>query len=893
MTARRPVMTRLLAALLVLGGIGLFILALCTPRPRLQPLRSAQLAGSRSIVLEEGHAVYGFDADRPPIVVVPPTESRWRARAVGLGASRGLALVAEPADDRVRLRLSGPLPIGRWTLVVEDDTRQATWPARFSAVPAAPEAIVALKAQAEAAPVEGRPAVWRGALAGLAGRERIAARVEEARAWIAAGDLAQAAKAYTAAARDAGAIGWVSEQAGRLRAAAWALYRLRRFEAALDRLEEANRLTADLDDAVGQARVLYLRGCIQNEVGLYRDAMDSLKRSCQAATRFQDGRLEHICQNELATLLSNLGQHEAALELLTQTPTARAERGRRLTTRGWIAARLAGRRPAVADDARRDLEAALRFLENPDVRHSATLNLIDFELAQGRFDAARRWLASLDEDARFGRIDLALARGQIAAQAGVGAEAEGYFQAIRRDPQANEEQRWRADLGLALLAAAEGKLERAAQLTDRALATLRRLSRGAALDAGRASMLDDRRRLARTAIEVRLAQGDAAGALAVLDATRTWVLGDLEARLRIERLDGAARRRWFERQARYQRLREEITTEAARCDALPADERRRCAARLSGHRRQVEAALDAMYAVLDEAAPSALTDRLPTLPDGAALFTSAQIGDRLLGFWLDPAGAVVEPVTRAAPLAPFAARVAQARHLYVVPGAVSINAVLDGATGQATALRERITWSEVPFAGLLAQPYISAGGPPVVIADPTADLQHARAEGKAVHQRIGGRLLVGEAVTREAALTAFGAGAAVVHFAGHGALDAESPWQAHLALADGERLTLADLLVAQPKVGVVLLSGCETGVRSALSDAYRVGLPDAFLLAGARAVIATDRVVPDADARAFIDQFYQSPDWAQRPAAAFARAVRAMRAAGNPIWSAFRFMGRA
>ena len=269
--------------------------------------------------------------------------------------------------------------------------------------------------------------------------------------------------------------------------------------------------------------------------------------------------------------------------------------------------------------------------------------------------------------------------------------------------------------------------------------------------------------------------------------------------------------------------------------------------------------------------------------------TAVVLDGRAVVFWLEGDAVSVTDTTAANPLAPFAARLAGLEHLYVV-GAPGLD--LREATRDAL-IDSKTTWSEVPFAGLLAQPQMDAQGAPVIIADPGADLQHARAEGRAVHARLGGALLLGEAATRAAALSAISAGARVLHFAGHGALDAQSPWRAHLVLANDETLTLADLLVARPILGIVVLSGCETGVRGALSSQHAVGLPDAFLLAGARAVIATDRVVPDAAARAFVDHFYRHPDWATRPAAAFHSAVRALRAAGDPIWTAFRLMGRA
>jgi len=60
--------------------------------------------------------------------------------------------------------------------------------------------------------------------------------------------------------------------------------------------------------------------------------------------------------------------------------------------------------------------------------------------------------------------------------------------------------------------------------------------------------------------------------------------------------------------------------------------------------------------------------------------------------------------------------------------------------------------------------------------------------------------------------------AAVFHFAGHGALRAGDPWSAHLRLARGETLGVEDVLVARPRVGLVVLNGCATATAEPALD---------------------------------------------------------------------------
>jgi hypothetical protein len=275
-----------------------------------------------------------------------------------------------------------------------------------------------------------------------------------------------------------------------------------------------------------------------------------------------------------------------------------------------------------------------------------------------------------------------------------------------------------------------------------------------------------------------------------------------------------------------------------------------------------------------------------------ALVEFVRVGDALLAFWLQGGRVEHARVQPADPLAPWASRLDALAHLYVVDGALSGGEAIERlGAGGATPLGARVPISHLPYAGLLLQPVATSTGSPLVVADPGLDLPYARREGSEVAARLeGARLLVGPGATRARVLD-LARDARVFHFAGHGVLDPGQPWDAHLRLADDERLTLADVLVARPALGVVVLSGCETGRAAALSRIESVGLPAAFLVAGSRAVLATEREVPDDQARRFVSRFYAAGG-ADRPGPAFRQAVAETHAAGDPVWSAFHLFGR-
>ncbi|MCB9649195.1 MAG: CHAT domain-containing protein [Deltaproteobacteria bacterium] len=104
-----------------------------------------------------------------------------------------------------------------------------------------------------------------------------------------------------------------------------------------------------------------------------------------------------------------------------------------------------------------------------------------------------------------------------------------------------------------------------------------------------------------------------------------------------------------------------------------------------------------------------------------------------------------------------------------------------------------------------------------------------------------------------AALRAGLAHAALLHYAGHGR--EHGGWGSELPLADGAALRVGDIL-ALPRVPArVVLSGCETGA-AAGEHGVGLGLAQAFILAGARGVVAATRPVPDAAARALMEALY-------------------------------------
>ena len=143
----------------------------------------------------------------------------------------------------------------------------------------------------------------------------------------------------------------------------------------------------------------------------------------------------------------------------------------------------------------------------------------------------------------------------------------------------------------------------------------------------------------------------------------------------------------------------------------------------------------------------------------------------------------------------------------------------------------------------------------------------------------------------------------LLHFATHAWADSEDPALASLALsaydADGRPvdgvLRLHDITGLALQADLVVLSACETGLGREIAGEGPVSLSQAFLRAGARAVLATLWPVPDSSTAALMREFYRQLLEAKRdPATALRLAqaeVRAIERWSDPYyWAGFQLV---
>jgi len=676
---------------------------------------------------------------------------------------------------------------------------------------------------------------------------------EIARAHARAGRAEAAVEAWAAAAA-ASTVASVRRRC--LRAAAWHATNAGAFRRAYALLGEA--AGGAEGDPVGEARLRWSRALLAHGMGDARTSLSELDAARTLAFELEDDAFVRGLDEMRALRLADLGRFSEALALLggarpyaTRSDAASVDRARYFSNLGFVTLQAMAAGAVTVDWAApvAHIERALH-LAGPDgavpLRANRYANLGWAHRLAGRPISARAALAkarALDPKWKhLARHFVALQLAALDIDAGDLVAARVGLEAVLARVQietagAPSDAEWRARYGLGR--AAESPAAAVGHFRA-ALSVLEATGRATPLLGGRVAYHADRRMLRADTVAALLALGRVSEAFSVADAARARILRTLEATTALGALDGVGREAWATRVETWRSARVRLDS-LQDAGPVPDSDRARRAEALSSARSEVRRsftealeALDAMIGPVVGAASGEAVARV--LRAGEALLA---VGERRCPTGLCPVRFLVRRsgvrVVDDLPLEGVS-------RLYVVAGAAEIRP-------------PGVAVGHLPYAGLLVRPHAPGHGAPLVVADPRLDLPHARREGDRVPRGPGGRILSGAQATRAAVLEGW-KGAPLFHFAGHGVLRADDPWAAHLLVADGGRIDLGDVLIRGGPAGLVVLSGCRTGAVSTRLRGDVVGLPEAFVAAGARAVLAADSDVDDAATARFIERFY-------------------------------------
>jgi CHAT domain-containing protein len=189
----------------------------------------------------------------------------------------------------------------------------------------------------------------------------------------------------------------------------------------------------------------------------------------------------------------------------------------------------------------------------------------------------------------------------------------------------------------------------------------------------------------------------------------------------------------------------------------------------------------------------------------------------------------------------------------------------------------------------------------MVFAPLPTSLPGTRAEARGVARMAPGTTVrMGASSTEPAVRSALLAGHSI-HVASHGTHNAQNPLFSRMIVGDARggvatddgRLEVHEILGLQTTSPLVFLSGCETGLGLGSDSPFEQGseegsLAQAFLIAGARNVVATLWRVPDASTAKLAESFYRELGSASTPDEALAGAQReAIRRQADYTWSAY------
>lgn len=710
--------------------------------------------------------------------------------------------------------------------------------------------------------------------------------------------------AYSRCADGASSRGFVTEGLSRRIAALYWATTLRRHAEATALIQTLERELRAFPDVRLASQFHYQQGVFLASLGDLHQAGLVLSRAvdeAQTAGRHDEAALY---RGYLAVTLSESGRHVDAntLAATLEPPPATLSRNDQLALRSnvtWVALR------AHANDPQPDRVPALRTsLERlgEDVERegqavdasSVWSNLAYLELLERNPARASALIARaralLKGTSSVQSLFLDWLEGRVALQAGDAAAAVTSFEALARralesSPQAFTDANWRASLGLAEAHLRARRMQKAVQALGDARRSLSSQSRGFAEPSERVVFLEDRRQGVAEAVEAFASAGSTELAFRLADDGQAWLARSLEfdRRVRLAQLEPTARAAFERDEETYARERERVLADEA--PSLASVEV------LDGWHARRATAMSALRATatglaerLDREAPRqpAVSFSPSLLREDEALLEVFRAGRVSRAFLVRRSGSMTSAHSALELLT--AERLSGVRHLFVVDGGRGLK-----PGDELRDVLRLVSVSFVPSAAWLAQPPTVSKGGALVVGDPRLDLPAARAEARAVSKLLDGGLLEGDAATLEA-LTQRWSGPSVLHFAGHGRLAPDAPWEARLELSRGQTLDLEFVLSRRPQVSLVVLSGCETGA-SSHAPADGIGLAEAFLASGANHVLATTEKVPDDGAARFVERFYRLGG-VTAPAEAFKAAALESALAGDDAWRRWKLFGR-
>jgi CHAT domain-containing protein len=231
-------------------------------------------------------------------------------------------------------------------------------------------------------------------------------------------------------------------------------------------------------------------------------------------------------------------------------------------------------------------------------------------------------------------------------------------------------------------------------------------------------------------------------------------------------------------------------------------------------------------------------------------------------------------------LAPFAKTIRSVSHLVIVPYGMAHLLPFHALAFEGRPLVATHVVSYLPSVSVLQFLGTAAANLQLAsllaVGNPTGDLTNAEIEAAFVAHLFGQRALIGQQATEQAVRSQIESHQ-LLHFATHGKLSEEAPLSSSILLANGDELTVYELMGLRLKADLVVLSACETGRGESTGGDDVLGLTRGLLAAGARAAVVSLWPVDDLSTALFMGEFYRSLQAGTSAAAALRTAQNYLR----------------
>jgi tetratricopeptide (TPR) repeat protein len=643
----------------------------------------------------------------------------------------------------------------------------------------------------------------------------------------------------------------------------------------------------------GKGMVRYFEGLVAVGCSDVREALSAFRETIELSGRFGNNERRRVARQELAKLLGSLGRTAEAIALQRSvlaelTPDSRdlpCNRAAYHVTLSWLTqldqplagvvaaeAAMADARSGVTslfDDARHALDQC----PDPYSRRHELVNEALFALDQNDLRRARDRLSDLLAIHAGQSGELAVWEKGIAARVAL---AEGRARpalALFREQEliaratGFAEGRLHASVGAGRALLALHLPKEALRAFQAAEATLGELLEAVPLAEGRSEFLGLRDHGIRNLVGTLVDLGRNADAFRAARQARARVLRGAALAESLHDLAPGDRERFEIAIARYRHDLAALDVRSAESWRKPVAEQTRFMEELASQRRQLRDQLDqALRGLTGQTKQARTTLRMPAEGEVQILYFPGNTG--WLGFAASPKSVVVKalpPINLAASpdemarvlLGSFDRELDLASRVHFLPtGALQAIDLHSLPWRGLPLIGSRIVSYGLDIAHLSRPP--RAAGRALVVSNGTGNLKAAPKESSEVAAalaRFSPQLLEGPAATRTNVLTLL-PDASILHFAGHGGFAGVEGFDSALLLAGDARLSLTDVLALPRVPPLVVLAACEAARSAAASGTEGLGLAQAFLAAGAEAVVAPTRTLADETAGQLFSAFY-------------------------------------